>query len=286
MRIDAAKVGIGQSLDYIREVKVRVSNTIIALEEMLQPEVPPSIEPLFSEDFEAYPVGSAPTGGRNGFQWTGSRYAQVSSDISHSGKKSLRFAYGPTEPNGQSHMWAEQRFSHPKLTEYWAEYYIYFPNGTEGLGARYEHAANNANNKFWTYWGPGYSSAPAGNASLWGRGGGDSNVGFINVGGAWSGAGLGPLVVGNADRGRWMQIRVHIKIPDFGQSNGVLRLWKDGQLVTQRLNEPCRVTSPSENYLSAGYILGYDNARFVRDTFIYVDDLKFYIQNPGWQYEY
>src|SRR5690606_41586509 len=79
-----------------------------------EPDVPePPVEPpprdgraLFADDFESYSIGSTIEGkGGNGFRWGGGNSYQprVSSEVAHSGSKSLKFPYGPTEPSGASH---------------------------------------------------------------------------------------------------------------------------------------------------------------------------------------
>jgi hypothetical protein len=246
--------------------------------------------PMFSDDFD---IGSlAPA--NDDFSWhsPGTRH-QVSDLLSRSGTYSLQFFF-PGVSLGKD-VSAEHSFDHKKLREYWVEYHIYYPDGTESDGSggtlnRYEHRSDGAsNNKFWTYWGgerdtrTEYSNPPAGNASTWPDGNGDSRIGFVNKGGYWGNVGqFDFLVQGDTDRGRWIQVRIYIRLPDIDASNGQFRMWKDGTIVAERLNQPAYNAEITKNHLSNGYLLGWANSGFTEDTHIFVDDFKFYDEDPGW----
>ena len=265
-------------------------------------QTPTAGTPLFSDDFEGHAVGSDVDGnGSNGFFWMGSSHVDgVSNLVSHSGTKSLRFRW-----DGQAN--SEQRFKHPQVTEYWVEYYVYFPDGTEDDGAggalnRYEHRANNGsaagtNNKFYTFWSDDYQARPRGTFQLWHSG---TDGSFVNVGrtegdvisntikypntssSAHTGLTGTDLVGSDADRGRWMQIRVHLKVADYGQENGAEQMWKDGSLIVSVVNDPFYDDDNGANYLQNGYLMGWANSGFRVDTSVFIDDFRMYTTNPGW----
>src|SRR5690606_38987319 len=92
--------------------------------------------------------------------------------VAHSGSHSPKFSFGPTEPNGGSHWGTERRFGMGREDkDRWLEYYIYFPDGTEGVGSsRYEHssaAGSSHNNKFLSLWADSYQSEPLAIFQLW-----------------------------------------------------------------------------------------------------------------------
>src|SRR5690606_26586065 len=70
---------------------------------------PPSDgQALFSDDFEGYSVGrEIRNGGGGGFTWGGGNGYQpvVATEVANSGRQSIRFAFGPYEPNGNTHWW-------------------------------------------------------------------------------------------------------------------------------------------------------------------------------------
>jgi len=273
-------------------------SVMVTVQGQQQPPPPPSSgNTLFTDDFESYSVGSSVSGqGANGFRWGNPLYTHVSNDIAHSGSRSLKFSYGPTEPDGSSHWWSEQGFNFGQnLREVWLEYYMYFPDGTEGIGsAAYRHMAGSSshNNKFLALWADTYQGEPLAIFQLWSTSSpsynSTINLGRTEGGGADSDLILYPRTnnsgtfVGSSDRGRWIQTRVHIRVADMGSSNGTFRLWKDGQLLINIQNDPFYDTAGTHNYLRNGYLMGYDNGRFAQTTFIYIDSFKVFTQNPGW----
>ena len=40
--------------------------------------------------------------------------------------------------------------------------------------------------------------------------------------------------------------------------------------------------SAGMNYLNQGYLLGWANSGFDKDTHIFIDDVRFYDTDPGW----
>lgn len=246
---------------------------------------------LFEDDFENYAVGSMIHGnGSNGFSWTRGNGdgVYVADDRSRSGSRALRFRFDSTPQN--SHIWAEQRFRHPELQEYWVEYYVYVADNY------YHQPANTSanNNKFYAFWGAnGYSAPGAGSFQLWTpksgsmRGGSTINVGRYGPNDRHltypreSGRNGGPIL-STSDAGSWIRIRIHLKLADPGQANGVQRLWKNDQLIVDVRGDRNDAGSRNSNYYSLGYLFGYDNSRYPERTDFYIDDFRMYSSNPGW----
>lgn len=249
------------------------------------------VEPFFEDTFD---------GGQRhefgGFTWSGGRNAAISDEIVYTGSHALKFSFGPTEPGGGSHWWTEQRFSlGQQMTEVWVEYMMYYPDGTEGVGSAAMCHRNNPdgpeNNKFFRLWGGGHD-AYGGNNSKVGmstRLGSQpcyGNIFFEYTTDGSSGTGSGdinePRPDWENDLGRWIQVRMyyrHVSAPSADDAHFIL--WKDGvvQINAQNVNQDYESQHP---YWDSGYILGYDNSGFDETTFIYVDAIKFYDQDPGW----
>jgi len=136
--------------------------------------------PYFSDDFETGDTSHA----ENGFHWTAKNHRSncsggaptVVTNIAHRGTHSLRFKFcGSANDDAFSEI--RQRFGQ-NLTEVYVRWYQYFPDGTEGLGAKY-HIRNSTgtdNNKWFRTWGisttedgqNGYTNRSTGfGASLW-----------------------------------------------------------------------------------------------------------------------
>ncbi|HEX6694047.1 MAG TPA: Ig-like domain-containing protein, partial [Longimicrobiales bacterium] len=263
----------------------------------VDPTTPPPPPPgggtaFFSDGFEAYTVGSTIDGqGGNGFSWTGVHDGvYVSSNFARTGSRSLMFEYAPVDPNNPSntHYWAEQNFNLGRnVTELWMEYYMYFPTGF------LMPSGTAQNNKFLSLWADSYQSEPLAIYQLWTVG--DRNIARIDVGrtegNADGDADLiryprtnngGSFLSSAADRGRWIRVRFHVRLADLGQSNGVLQMWKDDQLMINIQNDPFFDEARANNYLRNGYLMGYDNARFDTLVRIYLDDFRVFNQSPGW----
>lgn len=101
------------------------------------------------------------------FDWTSTRAVAngeessvvVTNEHAHTGTYSLRFTFGAT--SNEEDAWAEQRFAlGSNMTELWLRWYQYFPDGTEGLGPKWQHRDDVGadNNKFLRLWDEIYTS--------------------------------------------------------------------------------------------------------------------------------
>lgn len=242
------------------------------------------VEPLFADDFESYTVGDGIFGGgANGFSWSPGNYTTVRNEQAFSGTKSLWFPYGPTEPNGDPHWWSEQRFSHPPTQQAWYEFYLRIPDN-------FVHPRPSAsnNNKFFAWWGPdGYSTPGGGIYQFWSssvsgvishincarRGPGDPHALYVGPN--------SPFITEDM-LGKWHRIRIHIRLSDFGQENGIQRLWVNDNFLLDITGDRLGANTPESNWLTSGYLMGYDNSGYPYQVDFYLDDFKIYMSDPGW----
>jgi len=273
------------------------------------PESPPTSMTgvVFQDGFESGALAAT----QNGYRWRGpsanpGSQVSVSRDIARSGSSSLKFLNGAS--SRCTHSWAEQRFEFGEnLKEVWLEYYIYFPSGKESFATKFEHRTptkknsdgscssspnTSDNNKFLRLWDLDYNkfhvkagfeyrstqSGPAGDSRLYGMYGSDTKP--I---GNWAKQNWDPAI-SDANRGRWMQIRVRAKVADSkSAANGVLQLWADGVLRINLTGLDMAASSGGNNFFRNGYLMGWANSGFDRNTAVYVDDFKIYRGNPGWK---
>lgn len=279
----------------------RYWDNVVISTERYTPE-PPSVQPFFEDDFESYDVGSTVSGGGNErFTWVGSRETWVSDLISHSGTRSLCFRYDDTPED--NHIWAEQRFSilGEPLKEVWIEYYLYYPDGTEGFGsvrmAHWDNPNASDNNKFYRLWGgghPAYSGNPGkvGMSTRPRNGGPDGHIFFEYT--KHGSSGTGPFDIGTNpnvwtwedDLGRWIRVRMYYKhVSAPGAADAHFTLWKDDQVWIDAPNVD-QAWVPEYPHWDSGYIFGADNSHIGTyaggQILIFLDDYKMYDQDPGW----
>jgi len=264
--------GAGSAMIIVASVCCSAADTVTLQVEGQSP--PPSSgsgKAFFEDSFENGRLNDA-----NGFRWADSRYVDV---VEIDGRRALRFRYGPVEPNGNSHMWAEQRFNLPgPMKEVWVEYYIRYPSD-------FQHGPNSPNNdKFFRLWGGG-QSAYSGNINKVGMSTRPRSIRFeyTEYGKTGTGHFNAPAAVPwEDDLGRWIQVRMHYKHPSApGSADGRMRLWKDGKLLVdfRNVNQAWNSSAP---FWDSGYFMGYDNSRLSREFHIYIDDVKFFDTDPGW----
>jgi hypothetical protein len=248
---------------------------------------PSSAVPAYATSFED---GSLV--GNSFLSWGTPKQTAVTTDNPRTGTHSLRFSY----PDGGS--FAEQRWTITPVRELWFEYWVYFPDGTEGLGtAAYAHdvpPSGSNNNKLWKVaerhsgaavtalleCRPGSVVSAASNVisagrPMWGKP--DDGVGSNNYGMPTN---LG--VVNDEDLGVWRRWRFHLKVSDEGASNGAWEMWKDDTLLISDTSIANDASVYSEAFWIEGYFFGANNAEVNADTYIWMDDLKFYTSDPGW----
>ncbi len=262
----------------------------------------------FQDDFEAGALAAVTA---NGYRWRGAganagSAVSVSRDIARSGSGSLKFVYEASSPCTDSS--AEQRFEFGEnLQEVWLEYYLYIPSGKESFANKFQHRTPTKknsdgscsstpdvsdNNKFLRLWDLDYNkfhvkagfeyratqSGLAGDSRLYGMWGSDTKA-ISN----WDKQQTWDLAITDANRGRWVQIRVRAKVADSKSvSNGVLQLWTDGVLRINLTGLDLAASAGGNNFFRNGYLMGWANTGFDRNTAVYVDDFRIYRANPGW----
>jgi len=243
---------------------------------------------FFFTDFESDRPGSKPSGD-GVFSWgVSDGGTSVTDEWAMTGSKSLRFRIPKSSEPGVNYN-NEIRFSlGRKVTEIWIEYYLYYPDGTEGIPGveRYRHGEDpnsSDNDKFFRIWGGsysnrnkiGFSTRPLPDPD-------DSNI-FPEY--AKDGGGLGTYGLGSEDfvtdavRGQWIQVRLHFRL-DTGSGDGQIHLWIDGAPV---IGHSGLYVGPLTNrFWDAGYFFGAANSGSPNPSAIYMDDLQFFATDPGW----
>jgi hypothetical protein len=248
---------------------------------------------VFQDNFESGDFSHA----QNGVHWSSVVSLDVTSAISHGGTHAARYR------EGDSGDWAELRFDGlANLPEVYMQYYLYLPSGNESpsVGPK-ARIIGGLNDKFFRLWGggdDGYNFGvgnllnPFGNkigASTWGDGSGvNGSLGgefeFSSTGVQTAmGEIFGDNDAGNvqhasfftdANRGRWVQIRIRAKNASAANNDGVLQMWIDGNLViswTTLHNGNIYGVGGPTGY-TTGYILGWANNGWPAGQYVYLDD--------------
>lgn len=228
-------------------------------------------DPLFEDGFETGAFRS----GANGVSWASSRDTSVSDERSYSGRYALRFFFegGPAGEDAFS----EQRIRLPQRNEFWFRYRLYVP-------ANYHHRRDGAsNNKFLAvyrapYTEPGFQVNFSLNPND--SGGSDLNVHYYHDGRELKPITLARDFITSADRGRWMLVVAQVRTPTSANaSDGIMRMWKNNQLVAEITNLNSWGGS-GENHITEAYLLGWANSGFNEDTVFFIDDFAVFDGEP------
>lgn len=237
---------------------------------------------LFIDDFE--------TGSRsneiNGYGWGAvdagagaDAKPQVSKDIAHSGNYSLKFTYGGG-PDGDD-AWSEQRYQlGENRNEVYIQWYQYFPDGTEGLGAKWRHRQSSGpdNNKFLKLWADKYRGYTVTTGIITYPGGNNGeDLCYISYGTNMRGdVGTGgyPPATKIIPLGRWVKFQYHAKTATSANNDGVIQLWMDDELIIDQQHLDMYPIGGVENFLRHGYIQGWSNSGFDQTTSTYIDDFQ------------
>lgn len=236
---------------------------------------------FYADSFE----GSAQAGGGANFSWSGGAWSFVNADVAKNGGKSLRFRY-PAGANTS----AEERFvfSLPHK-EIWVKYWLRVPTN-------FEHVAPEphwpTNNKLFALWMDDYSAHGKGPSVIWeywdnGQGGSDLAVHFSEGNNTGAGPHLQfqPFINSSTDKGRWMQLVLHVKAATttagVSNNNGLIETYRkwDGDATYTRLHQVTQANiAPAisgPNGWQAGYFMGWSNPGFSAQTDFYIDDVEF-----------
>ncbi|MEX2475911.1 hypothetical protein [Marinobacter sp.] len=257
--------------------------------------LPAQAEQIFIDSFES---GDMSATSKDGFDWQRNNRTSVVTEeavVYNNGEKynppkygedwsafhgdhSLRFRY----PAGEA--MAEQRFrlgsSYPDI---WFQYWVRVPTN-------YTHGSSNpSNHKLFALWMDDYSSKGLGPTiawEFWGTGGGSSNLAFHYSEGGYEVLGghkqYTDFISVPSDRGRWMELTIHIKASSSGSSSdGVIELWRrwesespdDRELLHRTREAVLPFPSGGPNGWAAGYFMGWANAAYSQDTEWLIDHI-------------
>lgn len=222
---------------------------------------------------------------KNGFSWEGTSTARDPSSPTH---------VAPSVRNGNnghglhiryragSH-WSEKRFDLGSAhRELWVRYWIKVPdNFQHGSGSPH-------NNKFFAIWMDDYSSKGEGPTVFWNywRSSEGASLTVSNSIGQRRVSGPNvervPFIRVPQDRGRWMQVVFRLEAATNRSSNdGIIetyRRWEGESSFTkiQEVRDANIAVPPSgPNGWRRGYVMGYANAPYARDTTWIVDEIEF-----------
>lgn len=235
--------------------------------------------PFFTDSFESGDRSHS----ENGFVWGGSdrvgRKVYVSSDVAHTGSNSLCFMY-TGKPLGQDSS-AEQRFLlGRRVRELWVRYFIFFPRN-------YFHRDDRpSNNKLFYLWGGDYQDSDN-YVSFHTRSTGEdgnSNLSWVPFNRRPHPLARQPkieFVNRRRDLGRWMEVVLHWRRQSTQDAtDGVIQLWQrpaNASSYTALVDERSSnlTWGKGSNLIDRGYIFGWSNSGFSRDTQICIDDIQF-----------
>ena len=233
---------------------------------------------LFYDNFS-----NGQTNDSNGFSWRTMANVEVSNVWSRSGGYALRYTYNGVPDNSDSFAEAPITLADDLGSEVWIQWYMYFPDGTEGTGdPEYVHRdqSGETNNKFFALYSrgrPGHtffgetldyinfvpemlrnlSGEPRLDVKMRGRYTGMPTS--IQCTTNYNGMDKSNLTI---PKGQWNKVVVHAKMATIAtdgtlNSDGVLQMWLNGNL---EINETS-IGTKSSPYTCSGYEDGFQ-ARF------------------------
>jgi hypothetical protein len=233
---------------------------------------------LFEDSFESGDTNKV--NASTGAGWTttnvgNSDSISVVNEKSHTGSYSLKFHFAGNSSLSDD-AFSEARFTLGEAqTDVYIRFYVFFPSD-------YVHrdATGSDNNKFFDLWGNTYTK----NTRLlqtWCYDKDDFVEQFVfaaNGGTSLNCSGSVDNVQGEryympkSLLGRWVSFEIHNKM-DNGTGNGEMELWVDGvQKISIKnmswSNSPC-----GPGFFLDGYLLGWANSGFSKNTDIYIDDV-------------
>ncbi|WP_168118645.1 heparin lyase I family protein [Paenibacillus sp. HB172176] len=276
------------SYTYMDDFTISATPPAFLAQQGTDPDPDPDPDPpmsWFADDFETGDLTHA----NSNFEWANSENAEVSGDMVHSGDYALKFHFAgdPVVNPG-----AAQHFDLAEgQTELWTEYYVYFPDGTEGVGPSFQHRypGSNANQQvIFELDGPANNQMKMGiRASTNSVLDGDNKYYPIwsrkDTGTVMSGQGANQLnpALTDAWRGRWVQLRMHYAV-SASTSDSSVQLWADGSLVMDNTTLNGGYPDSEQELFTSGFLFGSAREGFAADTYVYVDDFKITNVDPGW----
>ncbi len=249
-----------------RQLAIGLSFTLISTCVMAQP--------LFQDGFES----GNKLYSENGFSWANDgTNPKVVTANSRTGQHSLEFTF-EGRADGE-YAWSEQRFDlGGNYSELWIKYDLYVPTN-------YYHRndGGTTNNKgIVTLWNGSYNSPTQFlGFEQWATSDGSSSLTYHPIVGS-SDRGhtrTNTLFVDRSkDLGKWIEFIVHIKLASPSNNDGIIRVWKhtegyDREQIVNVTN--LNNYTPTANYFSTGYLLGWANSGFSETTKMYIDNIVF-----------
>jgi hypothetical protein len=244
------------------------------------------------------------TGNATGAVQTRTHRAFITSTFARNGTRSAKFIYGPDAQETDSRSQIGFNLPMPGVSELWLEYYLFIP-------ANYTHrdqVDGQTNNKFAGIFfrdrtsDPSrmlfdYETLPSGSGgssmfaqSVFSTGNISSQAVRVQGDAGFTGAGMigagSPTVLGS-----WNRFRLHFKSETAaGAADGVQEMWINETKVFRASGRsfgyPAAAGSAWFGTFPAlvdnGYLLGAANSGFTALSIFYIDDVKFYLANPGW----
>lgn len=238
---------------------------------------------LFVDDFESGSL--APK--NNGYGWNGSNWGNddakptVSTDIAHSGNSSLKFTFGGG-PVGDDAFSELRYILGERRNEAYIQWYQYFPDGSEGLGPKWNHRRDSPhNNKFLKLWADVYGGGHSVSTGV-STHAGDNGVSrpfpvygtsATNGTDRW-GEPYSTQFIDDSLKGKWVKFQFHIKTATSANNDGVIQMWIDDKLVMDSQTVPLYPAGGVDNFLRNGYIMGWSNSGFDQTSYTYIDDFQ------------
>jgi hypothetical protein len=234
---------------------------------------------VFADNFENGKRAESMPGGK----WLQSgRRVSVESGGAADSKFALDFFY-PARDSGRMST-AEQRFVLTKgVTELWIEYDLFVP-----ANFRHREPKSNSNNKFLALWQEEYSGAggtpiiifeyrPMGDNSNRVGKPGDSYL-YVHArdrAGRMRNRGRPGLnAFTDAQRNRWNQVRVHVRLASTdAMDDGLIEVWLNGTRIIEA--DGLSLQSAKRNYIRRGYFMGWSNSGYEQDTHFKIDNVRF-----------